>query len=366
MPWRARATLYMLSVMEGRATGPLAWLMRFILACGVPVYWLGLRWSRATTRPHRLSCPVISVGNLTVGGTGKTPVVAWLAGRLQRAGRHVGILTRGYGRAIGSTGLVDLDGVADPAACYGDEPVWLARQLPGVPVLVGSDRAANAHGALRHRGVDLLILDDGFQHWALARDLEIVILDGDRPFGIGRLLPLGTLREPVSALRRAQIILVRQTADASLSLDELRDQIHRRGVTAPVVPIRYRPTAVDEPLAGRSRDVASLSGLRVRLLSAVGQPRAFASQVQALGAQVAAHDCYPDHYVYTAADVRRWNGDSQTTPLLTTEKDWMRLEPLARATPPAAPLLVLHIVVELVNPDDDTLIADRLARLRRR
>ena len=366
MPWRARVTLYIVSVMEGRATGPLAWLVRLVLACGVPVYWLGLRWSRATTRSTRLACSVISVGNLTVGGTGKTPVVAWLARRLQPQGWRLAILSRGYGSAVGSTGLVNVDGVAAPAACYGDEPVWLARQLPGVPVLVGSDRLTNARDALRDCGVNLFILDDGFQHWRLARDLDIVILDGDRPFGIGRLLPLGTLREPVSALRRAQVLLVRQTAEAGPSLDALREQLRGDGVTAPVVPIRYRPTMIEEPLVGRSRDVASLAGWRVRLLSAIGQPRAFESSVRALGAEVVGHRTYPDHYAYTAEDMRQWNSGDQATPLLTTEKDWMRLEPLARATPPTAPLLVLRMVVELVNPDDEILLNDRLVRLPRR
>ena len=284
----------------------------------------------------------------------------------KRAGWRVGILTRGYGRAIGSTGVVDVDGVEAPAAYYGDEPVLLARRLPGVPVLVGSDRTANAHDALRHHAVDLLILDDGFQHWAVARDVDIVVLDGSRPFGNGHLLPLGTLRESVSALRRAQLILVRQTPTATNAPEALRQQLHRRGVTAPVIPMRYRPTAIDEPLTGQSREVASLSGRRVRLLSSIAQPRSFESQVQALGAQVAARYCYPDHYVYTADDLRQWGGDGRMEPIVTTEKDWMRLEPLARATPLTAPLLVLRIVVELVNRDDETLIDDRLAGLRRR
>ena len=111
MPWRVRLHLYIVSVMEGRAGGPAAWLLRCVLACGVPMYWVGLSLSRRMTRPQRLSCPVISVGNLTVGGTGKTPVVAWLAKRLERQGRRVAILTRGYHRALGATGLVDTDGV---------------------------------------------------------------------------------------------------------------------------------------------------------------------------------------------------------------------------------------------------------------
>lgn len=357
MPWRARLQLYVLSVMEGRTTDQ---LLRLLLACGVPLYWLGLRCSRALTRPQRLPRPVISIGNLTVGGTGKTPVVAWLVARLQRQGRRVAILSRGYGRAVGATGLVDLDGVESPAACYGDEPVLLARRL-GVPVLIGSDRVANGRDALRHGDVGCFILDDGFQHWALARDLEIVLLDGERPFGSGHLLPWGTLREPVAALRRAHVILVRQTAEAP-PLDGLREALRRHAVTAPVVPIRYRVTAVEEPLTGQSREMSSLAGLRVRLLSSVAQPASFESLVRSMGIDVAAHARYPDHYAYTAADLRRRDGGG-TEPLLTTEKDWMRLEPLARATPPAAPLLVLRIDVELVNPNDDTLIDDRLARL---
>ena len=364
MPWRVRLHLYIVSVMEGRAGGPAAWLLRCVLACGVPIYWVGLWLSRSITRPQRISCPIISVGNLTVGGTGKTPVVAWLAERLQQQGRRVAILTRGYHRALGATGLVDTDGVEAPAACYGDEPVLLARRLPRISVLVGDDRVANARGALQHRGVNLLLLDDGFQHWALARDLDVVLLDGARPFGNGALLPLGTLREPDAALRRAHLLLVHQPDGTAEVSTALRQRLQQLQIAAPVVPFRYRAVDVHEPLTGQTHPTDMLRGARVRLLSSIAQPDRFEDLARQLGAQVVTHVRYPDHHPYAAADWRRFN-DGHHEPWLTTEKDWMRLEPLARASAGSAPVWVLRIDVALVNPDDEILIDNRLAGLLR-
>ena len=364
MSWRARLHRYLLAVIDGRATGPPAWVLRAVLACGVPVYWLGLQWSRAATRARRVSCPVVSIGNITVGGTGKTPVVAWLAQRLRQAGWRPAILTRGYARAIGSTGLVDTN-IASPAAGYGDEPVWLARQLPGVPVLVGADRCVNAVDAVRRHQADCILLDDGFQHWALARDLDIVLLDGDRPFGSGALLPLGTLREPVGALRRAQLLLVRQREGAADTTEALRRRLHQRRITAPVIPFRYRAAEVHEPSTGQTRPPEAVRGARVRLLSSIAQPASFESLARALGVEVEQHLAYPDHHAYRVTDARHWAASGQRTPLLTTEKDWMRLESLAGRGLIGPPVWVLRIAVELVHPHDEALIHDRLARLRR-
>ncbi len=367
MPWRARLHLYLLAVIDGRAADPLVWWLRVVLACGVPLYALGCGLTRLLARPQRVACPVISVGNLTVGGAGKTPVVAWLAGRLQQRGRRVGILTRGYGRTDSVDGTLDAAAMSSTTAGtrYGDEPVMLARRLPGVAVIVGRHRAAQARAALQRRPFDVLLLDDGFQHWALARDLDIVVLDGARPFGNGCLLPLGTLREPVRALRRAQLILVRESDDTSNATALITARLRRAAVAASVVPVRYRAVAVDEPLAGRSHDAAVVRGASLQLLSAIAQPDRFESTVRGLGARVSAHWRYPDHYAYTAADWRRIN-DGRREPLLTTEKDWMRLEPLARADAGPAPVWVLRIDVAVVNPDDEALLNDRLDRLLRR
>ena len=222
--------------------------------------------------------------------------------------------------------------------------------------------AANARAALQRQPLDALLLDDGFQHWALARDLDIVVLDGAAPFGSGCLLPLGTLRESPGALRRAHLVLVRQSGEPA-ALEPLRARLASLGVQAPLIPLRYRAVDVDEPLAGRSLPVSTLRGAPVRLLSSIGRPSSFETLARSLGAQVAEHRAYPDHYRYAAQDLQLLASGS--APVLTTEKDWMRLEPLARRIRCAAPLWVLRIAVDVVNPDDATLIDRRLAGLRR-
>lgn len=235
---------------------PLAFLYGLIVAARRAAYRSGL------LRSHRLGVPVIVVGNLTVGGTGKTPVVAWLARQLRAAGHRPGIVSRGYGGRAGRG--PQLVSTTDAAELVGDEPLLLAREA-GVPVCVGSDRVAAARRLLAE-GVDLIIADDGLQHLRLARDLEIVVLDGGRRLGNGALLPAGPLREPARRLAEVDFVLVNGEGAGP-------------GETA------FRLEAGDALRldGGESRPVKAFAGQRVRVVAGIGNPGRFLRDLAARG-----------------------------------------------------------------------------------
>jgi len=185
---------------------PFALIFRVLVAIRVQAYRSGL------FRRERVTVPVIVVGNITVGGTGKTPVVAWLANRLSDAGRKPGIVSRGYGAAAGSQPIIVT--ASSQFRDVGDEPVVLARQT-GVPICIDADRVAAARRLITEAGVDVIISDDGLQHYKMIRDFEIAVLDGDRVLGNGHLLPAGPLREPPGRLDEVDIVMVNGESEYS-------------------------------------------------------------------------------------------------------------------------------------------------------
>jgi len=285
----------------------------------------------------RAAAPVISVGNLAVGGAGKTPVTMALARRLSARGRAVAVLSRGYG-ATRSDARVVSDGreVLLGAAEGGDEPVLLARRLPGVRVLCGPRRAALAVQAVGRLGADALLLDDGFQHRALARDLDVVVLDAANPVGNGHLLPAGPNREPVSALRRAGLVWLSRADQAEPeALVRWRERARAATGREPVES-RHAPLDVVDGTLGRSLGLEALRGERVLLLSGLARPGAFRRTVEALGAEVAAERRYPDHHRFTAAELTEALAAATAAGcrrLVTTEKDAVRLDAAHAADP---------------------------------
>jgi tetraacyldisaccharide 4'-kinase len=265
-----------------------------------------------------LDAAVVSVGNLTAGGTGKTPMVALVARELARRGRRVGVLSRGY-RAPAS---------GEP----NDEGLLLARLLPGVPQAQDKDRVRGGE-RLVEEGVDAIVLDDGFQHRRLARDLDLVLVDATAPFGlpardgekpVRALLPRGLLREPLARLSRAQAcVLTRCDQVPAARLAALRAEIEDAAPGVPILRASHRPAAYVDARGAR-RAAAELAGVEVELVSAVGNPDAFERTVTALGAKVAAHRRFPDHHAYTREDLA---GLGTRTPL-TTAKDAVKLERL--------------------------------------
>ncbi len=282
---------------QWRRTGPLALLgLPFALLFRQLVALRRAAWHLGLRRSYRAPCPVIVVGNLTVGGSGKTPLVLWLAQWLRGQGWCPGIVSRGYGgRARHWPQQVRPD--SDPRV-VGDEAVLLARQ-GDCPVCVGPDRGAAVEALLMHSDCDIVIADDGLQHYALARDIEIVVIDGQGGFGNGLMLPAGPLREPVSRLRSVDLVVCN---------GECRTDAHR---------MRMRPTgAVALHDECRVRPLEDWRGERVRAIAGIGRPERFFDMLRRQGLRVEAV-AFPDHHDFSAADL----AFDDDLPLLMTEKD---------------------------------------------
>jgi tetraacyldisaccharide 4'-kinase len=327
--------------------GPLARLALWLLAVPELLYRLVVAVRAALYRARllpaaRAAVPVVSVGNVAVGGAGKTPVALALAERLAARGRRVAILSRGYGatrtdpRVVSDGARVLLD-----AAEGGDEPVLLARRLPGARVLCGPRRADLLPLAA---GADVLLLDDGFQHRALARDLDIVVLDASSPFGNGHLLPAGPNREPPGALRRAGLVWLTRVDQAEpAALDALR-ALARAATGRAAVESRHAVVDVVDGSLVRSLGKDALRGARAALLSGIAKPASFRRTVEALGAVVVAEHVFADHHRFTRADVEGALGSAEW--LVTTEKDAVRLPADLVADPRVR---VVRIAAEVVR-----------------
>ena len=303
-------------------------------------------YARRLLPSFEVGAPVVSVGNVAAGGTGKTPMIAWLARRLRERGLRAGIVSRGYGADA-----------ADGVEVLNDEARMLAGLLPDVPHLQDRDRV-RAATALADRGLDVILVDDGFQHRRLARDVDLVLLDALRPFGlpaprgggapVEAPLPRGLMREPLSALRRASaVVITRADAVEPAVLDALERRVEAAAPGVPVahathVPVRLREVggATDDP-----RPPEELEGMEVDLLSGIGNPGAFEATARGLGATVCSHRRFPDHHDFSAGDLV---GLGVERPVLTTAKDAARLEGLDGVSAPPR-TLVLEVELEVTR-----------------
>lgn len=318
----------------------------------VPMSWLyaaairlrNARYDRPTS-VTRVDVPVISVGNLTVGGTGKTPVVAWLVRRLIAGGTRPAVVSRGYGGTAGRGPLLVSEGRGPlvDASAAGDEPHLLARSLPGGWVWVGSDRVAVARQAVA-RGAQAIVLDDGFQHRRLGRDLDIVLLEPSTGAGRSRLLPAGPWREPPTALARADVVLVTRDP-SSEQLAAARDVVRRFNRVAPVLPAGHRPIGFFDREGGSVPPPD-----RALAFCAIGNPRPFRADLERAGVTLVGFRAYRDHRPYTPpelAELDRAARDADAV-LVTTEKDLSRIVPLAAVIEPAR-LLALRIEATITD-----------------
>jgi tetraacyldisaccharide 4'-kinase len=287
---------------------PLAWAYGAASALRRQAYRSGL------LRPRRLTRPVVVIGNLTVGGTGKTPLTIWLARQLTAAGIQVGIVSRGYGRK--ARGARSVQGDSDWRDA-GDEPVILARRS-GCPVMVAADRVAAAR-TLIARGAQVILADDGLQHLRLGRDCSIVVVDGSRGFGNGRLLPAGPLREPASALRQADLVVVNgDPVHGSLGGHALPEgALRMRLVAQPAVRLDGRADTTG---------LGAFRGRRVHAVAGIGNPERFFSELSSQGIEAIAHP-FPDHHPFTAREL----AFADDLPVLMTEKDAVKCAPFANA-----------------------------------
>ena len=294
------------------------------------------------------SVPVISIGNLSVGGTGKTPLVQRTAELLVEMGHNPVILSRGYGgRENRSPVLLGKNEQADPRL-VGDEAVFLATRLPRIPVVVCRDRSQAAEWASSTLRSDCFLLDDGFQHRKMQRDLDVVLIDLTNPFSNGHLLPVGRLREPLKALRRADVIVLSRV-ELATNAKEVGQQVQRWNPHAPVLHLRYEVGGLYSVSQGRHLNPQEMRGVRGVLFAGIGNPTYFKQTADRSGISVARFLPYRDHYQFTWRDIRNLLSslrEAKADCLITTEKDAIRLQHLPVENLPLYYLRIHPIVVE--------------------
>lgn len=341
------------------AARPDQWVAHAWLTClrpisyayGTAVSFRAALFSYGLAGTRRLPVPVLSVGNVSVGGSGKTPFVEMLARRLRDRGERVVIILRGY-RGSSTKPIVVSDGhrirCEPPAAA--DEAYLLARHLPGVAVLTGADRYRVGEVALEEVECSVIILDDGFQHLRLHRDLDIVLVDSMNPLGYGRLLPSGLLREPPEAIGRADLVVMSH-ADVGRDADRAERAIRQYAPAAPIVRATHQPVALVD---GRNETTAGLDrllGQRLLAVSGIANPSRFEAALVRLGAHVAAHRIFPDHHRYTPADLKNIYAAAEgvgASMVVTTEKDMVKLARL-NVVEKNVPLYALSISLEFIE-----------------
>ena len=306
--------------------------MRPLLLPLVPLYGAGVAirnglFDIGLLRSKKVNVPVISVGNLSAGGSGKTPLVELLARRLMQAGRKVAIISRGYKRQSTGTLVVSNGGVqCAEAAAAGDEPAQMASKLTGAVVVVDERRSRGAEYAIQKFGADVILLDDGFQHRYLKRDVDIVVIPVNEVEKPGSLLPAGNRREPISSLRRASFIALSRCE--SLEDFSKANAILQKRIQKPVIGLTTKVSAFRRASSRFSVDLGGLKGKTAIAFSGIGTPRAFVRTVQALGLELKRHVVFPDHHAYEAGDLRSLETlmkDSGADYCITTEKDVARL-----------------------------------------
>ena len=283
---------------------------------------------------YRLDCVVISVGNITSGGTGKTPLVEMLARRLSTEGYKVAILSRGYRMVHRSPFTVHRKKkfygqrtTENGQQKMGDEAFLLKENLPHVPVLVGKNRVATGRKATEEYKVDTIILDDGFQYWRLSRNLDIVTINSSCPFGNAQVLPRGILREPLSSLRRADIFILTKTDLERGNLLNLKDRLRQINPQALVVESVHQPMYL-YGFRGERTELGELKGRRICLVSSIADPASFEKTVLSLDAEIGLKFPFPDHYDYRLEDIKRILNacmERNIRTIITTEKDAVRL-----------------------------------------
>nr|HID57665.1 tetraacyldisaccharide 4'-kinase [Desulfobacterales bacterium] len=307
-------------------------------------------YRRGIIRTRSLPCKVISVGNITVGGTGKTPLTLYLARELKDLGYRVAIISRGYrGSAEKAGGIVsDGENILMNAEEAGDEPYFLALKLKGIPVIIHKDRFQAGRRAINTFGSDVLILDDGFQHIRLKRDVDIVLVDSSNPFGNGHVLPRGVLREPLAQLVRADLFVLTRS-DPDLRPARTISLVRSYAGKKPVFCCTHLPEGLF--VAGRRERLGlrTLEGASLLAFCAVAHPDDFKSMLLAMGGKLVRFISFPDHYWYTDDDLESiWElaRGLDVDYTITTEKDYSRI---AEKIPVDPPLLILGIKVSFGN-----------------
>ncbi len=353
---------YIYNLATDRHKGLVAGVVKSFLYFLSLIYGLGVRVSIFIYRlkPYHLNCMVISVGNITLGGTGKTALVALISRYLKQQGHKVAILSRGYKRKITNYQL--------PITNYetmGDEPYMLKMNLGDVPVVVDTDRIRAAKLAIRDYGADTVILDDGLQQWRIKKDLDIVTIDATRPFGNRKLIPRGILREPLSSLKRADVFILTKT-NLNPDNQDIKDFLSSINPQSLIVESTHSPLGFyrlgkrDEFLR-----LEALAGETVTLISGIADPDSFENLIVSLGINIGLFFRFPDHHNYTKEELDRIiknSKDKNIDTIITTEKDAVRLSPYQLPTTHYL-LNFLVLRIELKMTKDEQEFYNRLLRL---
>ena len=325
-----------------------AWLYGFIVRFRLWGYRQG--WLTTT----RLPCRVMSVGNLTVGGTGKTPVVIFLTERLSANGQRVAILSRGYKRTSRVPHLLVSDGsrlLAGPSEA-GDEPFLMAQRCPRAIVAVGADRVALGRWVLEQYPVDCIVLDDGFQHQALHRDVDLVLLDATDAAGLDGLLPSGRLREPLQGLDRASAVMITR-ADSRQDVEAIHSRL--RSVACPyedAIEVVFRPESFMAVLSREPQPVGWARKKKAWLVSGIGNSGSFRRSAESIEVEIVGETLFEDHHCYHEGEIRQIRVNVQahgSEIVLTTEKDGGKLFPFLL---PNDPWWMLRLGTEVVRGKD--------------
>jgi len=352
-------------LISGESRGALGVVLLFFLQIAAAGYTaiIAVRnflYSKGWLKTRHVNTTVFSIGNITVGGTGKTPLVIWLCKFLQQKGIQCAILTRGY-----RTRRHNRASSIEYRASSIDEPAILTESCPQAKVIVNPDRAAGAVEAINKFGAKVLIMDDGFQHRRLQRNLDIVTIDATCPFGYGKMLPAGLLREPVTSLKRADAVVITrsdQVQQAELhKIEENLQQINHNMIVA---------RSMHEPVCAKladNREIAidSLKGRRIFAFCGVGNPQAFLNTIRSLGVEPVGSKIYNDHHHYTDADISNIREQAMacgTNLILTTQKDWTKIRHLI-PTKEGIPLVYLAVELKFLSGEDKLkgLIEDELS-----
>jgi tetraacyldisaccharide 4'-kinase len=331
-------------------------LLRFFLEVAAKFYSAiialrNLAYSKGWLKAHTVGAAVISVGNITVGGTGKTPLVIWLYQQIMQSAKckvqNCGILTRGYKTCHKRWAM-------DDGRWTIDEPAILAKKCPLAKVIVNPDRVAAARQAVEKFGANVLIMDDGFQHRRLARDLDIVTIDATCPFGYSKMLPAGLLREPADSLKRADaIVITRCNQVGENELDELEKKLRLLHPNIIIACSTHKPVCA-KSIDGRKINLDELKGKKVLAFCGIANPAAFFNTINEVGCNVVSSKIYDDHYQYTddcLTDIYEQAADSKADFVLTTQKDWTKI---AQPTPlkKGAPLAYLAIELKFISGEN--------------